>query len=55
MLSTRVVHCQRVPYDVYIGRACLELRGKALGCWCAPDTCHGHVLAELADCEEVSE
>ena len=26
-----------------------ELRGKVLGCWCAPKACHGHVLAELAD------
>lgn len=26
-----------------------ELRGKRLGCWCAPLACHGDVLAELAD------
>ena len=26
-----------------------ELRGKRLGCWCAPLRCHGEVLAELAD------
>lgn len=26
-----------------------NLRGKRLGCWCAPLSCHGHVLAELAD------
>lgn len=25
------------------------LKGKTLGCWCAPKLCHGHVLAELAD------
>jgi len=24
-----------------------ELRGKTLGCWCAPLPCHGHVLIEL--------
>ena len=24
-----------------------ELRGKRLACWCAPDSCHGDVLAEL--------
>ena len=23
------------------------LRGKNLGCWCAPDPCHGDVLLEL--------
>ena len=25
------------------------LRGKKLGCWCKPDTCHGDVLAEILD------
>ena len=83
---TRVVHCKRAPYDVYIGRgrggrwgnpfvigrdgdrreviekyerwllthpellaALPELRGRTLGCWCAPRPCHGDVLARLAD------
>lgn len=26
-----------------------ELRGKVLGCWCAPKACHGDVLLELAN------
>jgi hypothetical protein len=26
-----------------------ELRGKVLGCWCAPGPCHGDVLARLAE------
>lgn len=26
-----------------------ELKGKVLGCWCAPLACHGHILARLAD------
>lgn len=26
-----------------------ELKGKRLGCICAPMSCHGDVLAELAD------
>jgi len=26
-----------------------ELKGKRLGCFCAPRSCHGDVLAELAD------
>ncbi|MDX3729724.1 DUF4326 domain-containing protein [Streptomyces caniscabiei] len=26
-----------------------ELRGKTLACWCAPEACHGDILAELAD------
>ncbi len=25
-----------------------ELTSRALGCWCAPEPCHGDVLAELA-------
>lgn len=28
-----------------------ELRGKVLGCWCAPKACHGDVLAELANAD----
>lgn len=26
-----------------------ELKGKTLVCWCAPQPCHGDVLAELAE------
>lgn len=26
-----------------------ELRGKVLGCWCAPQRCHGDVLAAMAN------
>ena len=25
-----------------------ELKGKVLGCWCAPKQCHGDVLVEVA-------
>ena len=25
----------------------LALKGKNLGCWCAPEQCHGHVLLKL--------
>lgn len=28
-----------------------ELRGKTLGCWCAPLPCHAEVLAVLANAE----
>lgn len=90
-VESRVVHCKREPYDIYIGRPSKwgnpfahhagtlarfrvasrdeavdayaewirtqpelmaelpELRGKVLGCWCAPKRCHGDVLAELAN------
>lgn len=26
-----------------------ELKGKVLGCWCAPKPCHGDVLLEIAN------
>lgn len=26
-----------------------SLKGKVLGCWCAPKACHGDVLAEIAN------
>ena len=26
-----------------------ELRGKVLGCWCAQKSCHGDILARLAN------
>lgn len=28
-----------------------ELKGKILGCWCAPLICHGDVLARIANDE----
>ncbi len=28
-----------------------ELKGRQLGCWCAPGPCHGDVLARMADAE----
>jgi hypothetical protein len=30
-----------------------ELRGKRLGCFCAPKLCHGHVLIELLENSEI--
>jgi hypothetical protein len=83
-MKTKVVHCKKAKFDVYIGRPskwgnpfklrpgdsrekCLddyrtwlmnqpellsalgELKGQILGCWCKPQSCHGDILAELAD------
>jgi hypothetical protein len=89
--DTRVVHCNKELYDIYIGRPSIwgnpythikdkttkaqfivksreeaiqkyrewivtqpelmqqieSLRGKVLGCWCKPKSCHGDVLIEL--------
>ena len=30
-------------------KALPELEGKVLGCWCKPKTCHGDILADLAN------
>ena len=27
----------------------LSLKGKNLGCWCCPESCHGNILLELID------
>ncbi len=86
-MKTRVVHCKKEPFNVYVGRPSIwgnpfeigkdgtrgeviekyreyllgnpellallpTLRGKVLGCWCAPEACHGDVLAALADTTE---
>lgn len=32
-----------------VARAKRELRGKVLGCFCAPLPCHGDVLLKIAD------
>jgi len=81
-MPTRVVHCKKEPFDVYIGRPskwgnpfplslgrkeCIaqyekwiltqpkllmdlhELKGKRLGCFCAPFACHGDVLVRLVN------
>ena len=90
-METKVVHCKRDDYDVYIARpskwgnpfshlpntlaeykvatreealtkyrewiltqpdlmaALPELKGKTLGCWCKPKTCHGDILVELLE------
>jgi predicted nucleic acid-binding Zn ribbon protein len=92
IIKTKVAHCMKEPYDIYIGRynrrkglkaskwanpfkidkdgtreevikkykqwfftqpdlvsSIPELKGKVLGCWCKPDSCHGDFLAELAN------
>ena len=30
-------------------KALPELKGKVLGCWCAPRACHGYVLIEFVN------
>lgn len=38
---------ENLGYDVEDCRE--ELKGKTLGCWCAPESCHGDILMELAN------
>lgn len=40
-------HIQNNP--TLLQRCRTELKGKVLGCWCAPKHCHGDVLAEIAN------
>lgn len=37
--------------DERVGLA--KLRGKQLGCWCAPSLCHGHMLATLVNLQRL--
>jgi hypothetical protein len=37
-----------LPHKTKLQERLPELAGKALGCWCAPEACHGDVLKEAA-------
>jgi hypothetical protein len=41
-----------LPHKTGLLKKIPELRGKVLGCWCHPEECHGHVIAEMANGEE---
>jgi hypothetical protein len=36
-----------LPHKPSLHARLTELEGKALGCWCAPEACHGDVLADI--------
>lgn len=36
-----------------VQKAFKELRGKTLGCWCAPKMCHADVLAGIANADSI--
>jgi len=38
-----------LPKQPELMAALPELKGKTLGCWCAPQACHGEILLELAN------
>lgn len=48
-----VLYREHLDAELASGRVTLEelaaLHGKRLGCWCAPEPCHGDVLAEVAE------
>lgn len=37
-----------LPTQPHLMKSLPELQGRVLGCWCAPQACHGDVLATLA-------
>lgn len=40
-----------IEYRPDLVAALPELRGKTLACWCAPEACHGDILAGMADAQ----
>jgi hypothetical protein len=44
---------ERMKRDLVFRRKVFGLRGKNLGCWCAPEPCHGDVLVELAKMSDI--
>ncbi len=37
---------ERLKVDSYFRQAVIALKGKRLGCYCFPQSCHGDVIAE---------
>lgn len=42
-------HAEWIKTQPQLLAALGELKGKRLGCWCAPLRCHGDTLAKLAE------
>ena len=40
---------KRLEWDTKFKEAVLSLKGKTLGCFCAPLACHGHIIKEWLD------
>lgn len=38
---------RKITNDPSLKLELIKLKGKNLGCWCAPEKCHGNVLLEL--------
>lgn len=44
---------ERLRTQMGFRHAIAALKGKVIGCWCAPAPCHANVLARLADGEDI--
>lgn len=44
-----------LPYKDGLLSRIRTLRGKVLGCWCHPEECHGHIIAEIVNREAAGE
>lgn len=42
-------YCRRLLTHPELLALVPALRGRTLGCWCAPALCHGHILAAVAE------
>ena len=40
---------EKLDHDISLQEELLKLKGKNLGCWCAPEPCHANILLELID------
>lgn len=47
----RIYFHKRIAEDADFKAAVINLRGKRLGCFCKPDSCHGDIIKEWLDKE----
>lgn len=38
---------KKLDNDINLRNELMKLKDKNLGCWCAPDPCHGNILLDL--------
>lgn len=43
---------KKLDNDISLQEELLNLKGKNLGCWCAPEPCHANILLELINIYE---
>ena len=49
LLKLREYFHKRLDDDPEFKRKVLALKGRRLGCFCAPQPCHGHIIAEYLE------